>query len=422
MKRIRHKSSLLKCIGEPMGGTGFDSEPRGCDDLWALYVHVPFCLRKCPYCAFPSAPLTSESEGAAYLTALEQEIDRWRQHWGCLPVLDSLYVGGGTPTVLSPHQWSHLMALLDVSFPRTSETEISVEANPGTLTKTHLDLWRSWGVTRVSVGIQSLDDAELQLLGRTHSAAQARDALASSVSAGFHTCADLMFGLPYQTLPLWYRTLHEVLHLGVGHVSVYQLTLEPGTPWGNEPPAGLPDGYPFYRFAQWYLTRKGFSQYEVASFSRPGRTARHNFSYWEQRNVLGLGPGAWSYQEGHRWRNPMTLSAYRHSLEDPLAFYPEKEYLFGENRSREAAILALRTSQGINLRACRRRFGAKALANLVKIADAFSPTYLTAVHGHLRLTPRGWRVANQIWGAIWNDLPPDAPLEMGRVASCQEEE
>lgn len=379
------------------------SEEDAVDGLWSLYVHVPFCLRKCPYCAFPSAPMAEPREGDRYLDFLEQEISFWRQRWGRLPVLDTIYIGGGTPTALSPPLWERLTSLLETSFCRTPQTEITVEANPGTLQKEHLDTWRRWGVTRVSVGVQSLDDAELSLMGRLHSAAQARDALAACNAAGFSTSADLIFGLPHQTLALWRRHLREIVNLGIKHLSVYQLTLEPGTPWGDHPPEGMGEGYPFYRFAQWYLPRKGFFQYEVASFSRPGHGARHNFAYWKHLPVLGLGPGAWSYLQGWRFSNEKTLEAHGRRVASGSSFVAEEERLPRPKRWREFALLALRTGQGIGFRAFRRTFGPEAFAEMGRVVNPFFPELVTVRAGHLCLTPRGWRLANRVWGALWNE-------------------
>ncbi len=408
MRRSRNR----QCAEEVSWGRGDEkdwgdlssrpSENGAIDGLWSLYVHVPFCVRKCPYCAFPSAPMAEPRDGDRYLDTVAREIAFWRQRWGRLPVLDTIYIGGGTPTVLSPPMWERLMGLLSSNFAWTPQTEITVEANPGTLRKGHLELWRRWGVTRVSVGVQSLDDGELALLERLHSAAQARDALAACSAAGFATSADLLFGLPHQTLALWHRHLRELLALGVKHLSVYQLTLEPDTPWGDHPPEGLKEGYPFYRFAQWYLPRKGFAQYEVASFAPPGYRARHNFAYWKHLPVLGLGPGAWSYMQGWRFRHEKTLLSYEKSLESGAALVVEEECLPRSQRWREFALLALRTGQGIGLRAFRRTFGQESFSEMIRVVMPFFPELLTARSGHLCLTPRGWRVANRVWGALWN--------------------
>ncbi len=379
------------------------SEEGALGGLWSLYVHVPFCLRKCPYCAFPSAPMADAQEGERYLALLEQEISFWHRRWRRLPTLDTIYVGGGTPTVLSPTLWARLTALLDGLFPRIPGAEVTVEANPGTLEREHLELWRRWGVTRVSVGVQSLDDEALATLGRVHSSDQAREALALCVKEGFATSADLMFGLPHQTMTQWHRHLKAVVELGVKHLSVYQLTLEPDTPWGACPPEGLGEGYPFYRFAQWYLPRKGLDQYEVASFSLPGHRPRHNFAYWKHLPVLGLGPGACSYVQGWRFRQEMTLKDHGQRIKSEGSPVAEEERLPHPRRWREFALLALRTGQGVNLRAFRRTFGPEAFARMARDVATFFPDILTVRAGHILLTPRGWRVANRVWGALWND-------------------
>jgi oxygen-independent coproporphyrinogen-3 oxidase len=382
----------------------FSSEPSGI--FRKIYMHIPFCIRKCPYCAFYSETAPSKEDMERYLKALEREMAWWGDRLESPLRASTLYVGGGTPTLLDPDLWKKFFAALDghVFFEKASE--ITVEANPGSLKEEHLRLWKEWGVSRISLGVQSFSEEDLRTLGRPHDAEQAEDAVQRALELGFDVTLDLMFGLPRQALREWHASLRKAVHLGISHLSLYHLTLEPGTPWGESPPENLPEGYSFYRWAQHYLGRKGFSQYEVASFARPGKEARHNLAYWRQEDVLGLGAGAWGYWKGLRYGHVSSVRDYLRAFENPSSAEAFErslnytEFLSPEKRAAEGAVLLLRTRWGIPLKAFRRRFGdAIARGVLAKLAP-FMPDLAEYREGHLRLTPRGMRVANQIWSEL----------------------
>jgi oxygen-independent coproporphyrinogen-3 oxidase len=293
---------------------------------------------------------------------------------------------------------------LEGAFDFSGLEEATVEANPCSLTDGHLALWRGSFVTRVSLGVQSLRDEELSWLGRRHDAKAALGALDRALSYGFDVSADLIFGLPisdfpFQTLRTWHDSLRRVLASGVAHVSAYQLTLSPDTPLGQIAPS-LPDGYSFYRFAQWYLPRKGLEQYEIASFARSGRECRHNLAYWRQGNVLALGPAAWGYldrgKDGFRYRNVPTLEEYERAAASG-ARVAGAERLEGRAQGMEAAILALRTRQGIDTAAFAARFGEELTGAVVGVLREIPPRLVCFDNGRVRLTPAGMRVGNAIW-------------------------
>jgi oxygen-independent coproporphyrinogen-3 oxidase len=214
---------------------------------------------------------------------------------------------------------------------------------------------------------------------------------------GFRTSADLIFGTPSQTLRTWHDSLRRVLDTGVEHLSVYQLTLEPDTPLGKAKPS-LPDGYSFYRFAQWYLPRKGLTQYEIASFSRPGRECRHNLAYWRQENVLALGPSGWGYLDGLRYRNPLTLKEYLKKYLVQEETQPLVSERLGErSRGIEAAILALRTQWGIDIASFTARFGRELTEEISAVLKKMPQRLVDFEEGPIRLTPAGMRVGNAIW-------------------------
>lgn len=361
----------------------------------SLYVHVPFCERKCNYCAFESGT-AAEGETDQWLALLEKELAWWWNRLGAVS-LNTCYIGGGTPTVLTAGQWTRLCSLLERSFDFSRCLETAVEANPNSLLTDHLLTWKDWRVTRVSVGVQSFDEAELSMLGRLHTPLQAYNAISAALAAGFSVNADFMFGLPYQTLHNWARTLKDAVKSGVGHISLYQLSLEPDTPWAEMDPRILPDGCAQYRWAQWYLPRRGFAQYEVANFAKKGQESKHNLNYWREGAYLGVGPGASGYIGGWRYKNIGLLSEYAARIEAGKMPAAAGERLSLEQRSREAAVLALRTTEGIDRERYVNDYGTKALAEIIeKLIDM--PRDLTEIDDErIALTPKGMRVANRIW-------------------------
>lgn len=362
----------------------------------SIYVHIPFCASKCPYCAFFSI-VPESGDIARFFDSLSLEISALQASAGTRLDVATLYIGGGTPTIIPPEQWRELLSILESSLSFSSCAEVSVEANPGSLVAEHLDIWKRWRVNRISLGVQSLNNSELRTLGRTHDHRQAVSAMEKVKKAGFALSADLLFGIPGQDLRSWNRSLEGVLLTGVDHLSIYQLTLETGTPWGERSPGNLPEGYPLYRWAQYLLQRRGFVQYEVASFARSGRWCRHNMSYWLQKNVMGLGPSAWGYLDGVRMKNSANLDDYCIRLkngESPVCF---SEKLVGNDLESEAAILALRTRWGIRFQRYRNRFGEERLEAMRKKLDEIPQHLLVRTKAGASLSKEGMRVGNSVW-------------------------
>ncbi|MDL2263618.1 radical SAM family heme chaperone HemW, partial [Synergistaceae bacterium OttesenSCG-928-I11] len=354
--------------------------------MTSVYLHIPFCLRKCPYCAFSSAPMRDGDE-ALFLEAVERElVVRGRR----AKKIETLYIGGGTPSVLSGDVWRKLHDLLEGAFFFSDDAEVTVEANPNSLTAEQLMLWRDWRVTRVSLGVQSFDDAELQFLGRLHDARTAVDAVVAARAAGFAVSLDLMFGLPGSNVRNWARSLHEAVAIRPGHISVYQLTVEKGTPFA-EKNFTLPDGYDQYRYAQWYLPKKNYFQYEVASFATPGRESRHNANYWADGDYIGIGPGAWGYEGGVRYRNAPLLADYARMMAQGGNAVAFEERLEGEPAVRQAAVLALRTARGIDWRNFSERYGKNFTDAIKKDIETFPNDLFDKDETSARLTPKGMR-------------------------------
>jgi putative oxygen-independent coproporphyrinogen III oxidase len=316
-----------------------------------LYVHVPFCRTKCGYCSFFSQ--TDLSLAPLWLDALKREARLHRDFSG---PFDSLFLGGGTPTVLAPSQLESLTHCLFIGFSFRDSTEFTMEANPDDLTTDMLAILKDLGVNRVSIGIQSLEDKELAFLGRRHSAHQAEKALDQVRRAGFKSLsADFMYGLPGQTVSSWLKTLGRALTFEPDHLSCYQLTLEKHTPLGRMAAekkirkSGVEEERELFLATSQFLEQEGYLHYEVSNFARPGHLCRHNFKYWDRSPYLGLGPSAHSFDGSARWWNTRSIRRYHRRLSCGHAPTAGKEILSEENRIMECLLLGLRTRQGIEI-------------------------------------------------------------------------
>lgn len=325
---------------------GHPEEPPG------LYVHVPFCKTKCPYCDFYS--ITDTSRMSSWLESLAHEMELYRHTFG---TFETLYVGGGTPTVLQSGDVDGLFEALHKYFKFTATAEITVEANPDDITAEKLFHLKSLGVNRLSVGIQSFDERELSFLQRRHTAGAAEKALGLVKSSGFENFAiDLMYGLPNQTLHLWKKTLAKAVTFEPTHLSCYQLTFEPTTPFGEmkkegtlRVPTEKKEG-DFFLVTSQFLEKHGFIHYEISNFAKDEPyLSRHNSKYWRHVDYLGLGPGAHSFQNGLRWWNHRSLERYCTDLQRGKRPIDGSEMLSPEQVRLERIYLGLRTRNGVAL-------------------------------------------------------------------------
>ena len=278
----------------------------------SVYVHVPWCVRKCPYCDFNSHEQPTVLPEARYLDALQADLEKALPDiWG--RQVHTVFIGGGTPSLLSAQSIERLLAMLRSHLNLWPDAEITLEANPGTAEAERFMAYAASGVNRISLGIQSFDDAKLHALGRVHDSDQARAAIEMAQRAVARVNLDLMFALPGQTLAQCEQDAREALSFGTEHLSMYQLTFEPNTVFAKYPPAVPDDELAFdMQEAVVSLARAaGFERYEVSAFAKPGARARHNMNYWEFGDYLGLGPGAHGKLSFHdrierqaRQRNP----------------------------------------------------------------------------------------------------------------------
>jgi oxygen-independent coproporphyrinogen-3 oxidase len=367
-----------------------------------VYVHVPFCRAKCRYCAFYSVPLDAALV-EDYAAALGREIRFYgRRHPGAR--IETLYFGGGTPSLLPPWALSRIMGELRKAFRFDPGLEFTFEANPDSaLDGAFLKQLLGYGVSRLSLGVQSLADETLFVLGRPHDAATARAAYFAARQAGFANVGlDFLWGLPGQRLSQWLATLKAAVRLSPEHLSCYGLTLEPDTPLADMAASGQlvqpPDAEQaemFVRGAQ-YLESEGYLHYEISNFARMGYVSRHNSGYWEGRDYLGLGPAAVSTMAGRRFENPRDIARYV-AISRKGAFGAQARVLTADERVREMVMLSLRTTKGLDLAAYRARAGRDFLKDNAALVQALRQNELVRLSaGHLRLTKNGLLVSNVI--------------------------
>ncbi|MGH7235344.1 MAG: radical SAM family heme chaperone HemW [Nitrospiraceae bacterium] len=325
-----------------------------------LYIHVPFCRTRCHFCAF-YLRIHREDQAQMYMESLAREIQlsATRNSLGGRR-LDSVYLGGGTPTTLRPEQLCTMLGLARNYLGVQEGAEVTVEAHPDSVTLEGLRRLDCAGFNRISFGVQSLDDGELVRLGRRTPSESARAAVALARAAGFvNINLDLMYGLPGQTLESWRSTLEQAIALEPTHLSCYALTVEDGTRLQKdigrgdrtEPNAVLQNAMEDDAVCR--LAKAGFERYEISNFCRAGYACRHNLHYWRGEDYLGLGPSAQSYLNGRRFGNAEDLEAYHRALEAGRAPVAESAHLSPEQRRREAVVFGLRLIEGIDLAALR---------------------------------------------------------------------
>jgi len=378
---------------DPVSG----EEPPG------LYLHIPFCKSRCAYCSFNS--YACQSPPAAYLAALAGQIRHWAgQQWCRERRFASLFIGGGTPTIYGGGELAALVGLCLKSFNFGEDPEITVEANPNTVSLTGLIALRRAGVNRLSLGVQAFSDRLLAGLGRSHTNAEASAAIEVARRAGFANLnLDLMYGLPGQRLVDWQESLARALAHKPEHLACYELTIEEGTPFARLVERGeisLPheeEALSMAELTHELLGRAGLQRYEISNYAGPGRECRHNLNYWRNGSYLGLGAGAVSCLSGFRFgtvAEPEPFAGLVQKGELPLA---EGECLPLAARFRESVVMGLRLLEGVSFSRLQRQFGLTPVGYYGKMLEDLRRQGLVEIgHDSLRLTENGLPVANQV--------------------------
>lgn len=374
--------------------------------LASLYVHIPFCERKCLYCDFYSVAATERVED--FLAALRREISLRRdfRDWA---VFETIFFGGGTPSLLTPGQVERILSHLHAAFRITPEAEVTLEANPGTVTGEKLRALRSLGINRLSIGIQSFHDHELKALGRIHDRAEALRCFDEGHAAGFDNISvDLIYSTPGQTLAGWEDDLRIATDLAPQHIAAYSLILEEGTPLARLVEAGTirmnaaDREAEMYERAMAWLGTRGYEHYEVSNYALPGFRCRHNGNYWSHENYLGFGPSAHSFWKerggtsGRRWWNVADLSTYVDRLKNGVLPVESEEQVGPKEMLNERIFLGLR-SGGVDRMRLQQDFGYNlALRQEDTVRWLLDEKMAVLESGILRLTSKGFLLCDEI--------------------------
>lgn len=417
------------------------------DDLVALlgtvsvYLHIPFCHAKCPYCDFNTyAGLLGLREG--YVAALRDEIAlagaRARTADGRPRRCRTIFFGGGTPSLLTAEQVADLLAAVHAAFAVDADAEISLEANPGALEYGHLGELRDAGITRLSMGAQSFDAALLRWLGRIHSPEEVETAFGAARAAGFDNInLDFIYALPNQSLETWGATLERAFALAPDHFSLYSLIVEEGTPlhrWvrqGKVRPADEDVAADMYELAEARMAEAGYAQYEISNWARPGRECQHNLTYWHNLPYLGLGAGAHGWFAGHRYMEARPIRDYIARVHAattgpdaadaglPAAAIVEDEAIPAALEMGETAMVGLRLVEGLDVAAFARRFGVSFAALYgERLAEFYQLGLLEAAGARVRLTARGRLLGNEVFERLLPEgTEREEPARLGRVES-----
>jgi oxygen-independent coproporphyrinogen-3 oxidase len=372
--------------------------------ITSLYIHIPFCIRKCAYCDFYSIPFSAE-HAAAYTDALCSEI---ALREGMAKELRTIYIGGGTPTLLAEDEVARILEKVHAAFSVHHDAEITIEANPGTVSERKLYHMRSAGINRISIGGQSFHDHELKLLGRRHTAQDITDAVHAARKAGFDNLSlDLIYGIPGQTRAAWKRTLLSAVSLAPEHLSTYELTPERNTPLYDRIERNDVVLLPEEEITEMYyeslalLKEHGYVHYEISNVALPGRACRHNLNYWKRGTYLGIGAAAHSFLNGKRTANVSSIEHYLTALKENSLPVGEETVLSEEDALKEHIFLGLRMSEGLDLRLVR---GAEKISNSKAVEELTRHGLIELNEHRLRLTRKGLVLSSEVMVRLLQSL------------------
>ena len=392
---------------------------RDTNDL-ELYIHIPFCKRKCQYCDFLSAEANAR-QIAEYMKALREEILMWAPAAAGHKVT-SVFIGGGTPSILPTGEVEALMDMIHKNYHLTEEAEVTIEANPGTVSLESLKAYHAKGINRISLGLQSTDNELLKKLGRIHSYEDFLNAFQAARMAGFRNInVDLISGIPGQSLSEWEKTLKRVAMLRPEHISAYGLIIEPGTPFHNKyaadeerreagyEPMFLPteeDEREMYQLTQSFLASKGYYRYEISNYAKKGKECAHNLGYWQRKEYLGFGLGAASLFKETRWSNTRELKEYINQIVRKQFPLEEEslEELSDNAQMEEYMFLGLRMMQGIRRDEFEKCFGHTIEGIYGDLLNRLSKEGLLELEeGRIRLTDKGIDISNYVFSQFLID-------------------
>lgn len=360
-----------------------------------LYVHIPFCVRKCNYCDFCSFSGVDEKTKAAYVDRLCEEILSYKSE---AIKIDTIFFGGGTPTLLDPCDVSKIMSAIRESFVLMESSEITMEANPGTANFDKLNSFVDCGINRFSIGLQTIHENELKKLGRIHSYDEFLTMYSNLRNLGIKNInVDLMYGIPLQTMDSFAKTLRSIEDLSPEHISVYGLILEEGTPFYSEK-STLPlpkedDECDMYDLACKTLSSAGYNHYEISNYAKPGYESRHNLKYWHSDEYIGVGLSAYSYYKGRRFGNTKVLCDYINSKN----IITQSDTIDKNTEKYEYVMLALRLKEGLSLSEYKELFGEDFLIGREELLASFqSAGYIILNNDRISLTEKGFYVSNSI--------------------------
>lgn len=371
-----------------------------------LYIHIPFCVKKCAYCDFLSAP-QDEEVIEEYIKAMINEIAAYK-NMSSAYLVTTVFVGGGTPSVLSSDQVKQVFDTLYDVFKVAVDAEITIEANPGTVTEEKLKIYKKCGINRISFGLQSTNNEELKLLGRIHTYEEFLESYQLARQAGFDNInVDLISAIPKQTLQSWEATLQKVIQLEPEHISAYSLIVEEGTPFakmygkGCSKEKDLPNEEEertiYYRTKE-LLKEAGYHRYEISNYAKERKECKHNLGYWERKEYLGIGLGAASLLDNVRFHNTEELKSYVENSEKIAKIRCDRIMLTENEQMEEFFFLGLRKAKGVSLEEFKGKFGqsvASCYGN--QIERLKQQQLLEEVNGFLRLTDKGIDVSNYVF-------------------------
>ena len=362
-----------------------------------IYIHIPFCIRKCDYCDFLSGPSAPE-EQADYVQALLREIQAVEEGEG--RSVSSIFIGGGTPSVLDERLLGDILREIRNRFKMEEDAEITIEVNPGTANIGKLQAYREMGINRLSIGLQSPEDRELKILGRIHNYGQFLETYQEARTVGFDNInIDLMSAIPDQTYEGWVKNLRTVAELEPEHISAYSLIVEEGTPFAARK-LNLPDEdteYNMYEATAQILKEYGFEQYEISNYARKGRECRHNVGYWTRQDYLGFGLGASSLYGKERFANTADMKKYLKNSKNPEKIREKEPSLTREDEMAEFMFLGLRMTKGISKADFQRCFGCTIESVYGEVLEKYeSMELLLEKDGRIFLSREGIHVSNSI--------------------------